>query len=580
VCAAGAVAGIVVGTASGQADLPPVAGVRERSGQLLVRPVQESQWVARGHNGNKLAAEARSLIAERTIRVLPITDIHVITATPGETEPDDCAALMATGYFEFAEPDWVVYPLSEPETRPDDPSIRSQWHLDRVRAPLAWNGYTGDGSIVCAFVDTGVDLTHPDLAPLLVPGFNSVSNTPQASGGLVADINGHGTAVAGSAVAMGNNNSGGSGVCWSARIMPIRATNLSSGSAFLSNVLYGASWAAFNGAKIVSVSYAGVESSSVESTGAAIKNNYGGLLVWAAGNSSSYITVDHPSTTVVGATDWNDVLAWDTSYGPGIDVMSPGVQVLVPAMGGGYAYRSGSSFAAPIAAGVLALAWSSAPTLTPDQAMSVLYRSSMPLEPVHPQNSTGWGRVDARRALEYARGVATPKAAEVLPAASIPPSVMSGLRARYYAMPGATVLPTTFSACALAESVIPRINFSGTSGFPGCPLASGFGVSIQGFIEIHTTGVYTLSLSSKDGSRLTIDGRRLIVNDGLHATRFRSGSVWLERGMHRLECDYFSSTAQPHLVLTIRGEQLGEVVVPASRFSFDTTVQAAAETWP
>jgi len=421
-----AFAGLAIGLApqqarSQEASPPPpappsfveVPGLREFSGQLLVRPVQESAWISRGFSAaqaNGASAAARRLLSRQALRVLPLTDIHVVALAPGETEAARCAELMSTGLYEFAEPDWIVYPARGPgETRPDDPSQLAQWQNTRIKATNAWNGFTGDGSITCAFVDTGVDLTHPDLAPMLVPGFNSVTNLTQGAGGQVSDVNGHGTSVAGAAAAMGNNFSGGSGVCWTARIMPIRATNYASGSAFMSNILYGASWAAFNGAKVVSVSYAGIESPSVEPTGQVIMQSYGGLLIWAAGNTSSNLSgFDYPSITIVGSTDVNDALAWDTSYGRAIDVMAPGVNVYIPTLGGGYAFKSGTSFAAPIAAGVLALAWSAAPTMTPAQAMTALYQSCNPLEVVSEFNNTGWGRVNAQGAVELARGTPVP----------------------------------------------------------------------------------------------------------------------------------------------------------------------------
>ena len=84
--------------------------------------------------------------------------------------------------------------------------------------------------------------------------------------------------------------------------------------------------------------------------------------------------------------------------------MAPGVSILVPRLGGGYWYDSGTSFATPIAAGVLTLAWSAAPSMTPDQALNVLYQSCDPLEPVTEFNSTGWGRVNAGNAVQRGTG--------------------------------------------------------------------------------------------------------------------------------------------------------------------------------
>ncbi len=551
-------------------------GQQERSGRLLVRPIQEATWVARGTSpvdAIKLTADARHALNADAISTLPDTDIFVVALRAGQTEESRAAELMATGLYEYAEPDWIIYPArsGQPIT-PDDPAFRQQWHLNRINAPRAWNATTGDGSIVCAFVDTGIDLTHPDLAPLLVPGFNAVNRVAQGAGGLVSDVNGHGTSVAGAAAAMGNNHSGSLGVCWSSRIMPIRASNYASGAAFLSDVLYGASWAAYYGAKVVSVSYTGVESSSIEPTGLVIRQSYGGLLVWAAGNNAANFSwFDHPSVTIVGSTDINDHRAPDTNYGRAIDVMAPGVSILVPRLGGGYWYDSGTSFAAPIAAGVLALEWSAAPSMTPDQAMNALYQSCDPLEPVSEFNNTGWGRVNAGNAVQRSTGHVAPKEAVFYPAEQSLGSTASGLRVRYFAMPGITTLPPTFNGTPLATSVLPAINCQQTNqgnpqSFVGCPLSWGFAMTVDGVIDIPTTGTYTLTLTSRDGSRLFIDQMLVLNNDGVHAPSFRSGTVMLEAGAHEIQCDYFSSGNQPSIMLNIRGQNAGDQTVPATMF--------------
>ncbi|MBX3377793.1 MAG: S8 family serine peptidase [Phycisphaeraceae bacterium] len=537
----------------------------------MVRPVQPDEWRRRGLDAvrsEEVAASARLAVASGTIRVLPGSDIHVIRLTPGVTEADYCRQLMATGLYEFAAPDWIVYPLSG-QTRPDDPMTERQWHLNAVRAPMAWNAWTGDGGITCAFVDTGIDLANPDFAPLLVPGYNAASNVAQSAGGQVSDVNGHGTSVAGVAVGMGNNRAGGSGVCWTAKIMPIRATNYASGSAFMSNILYGASWAAFNGARVVSVSYAGVEHPSVEPTGQVIRNSYGGLLVWAAGNTSSNLsTFDYEATTVVGGINQAGGLSYNTNYGRAIDVMAPGVSIWVPVPGGGYIYRDGTSFAGPIAAGVLALAWSAAPTMTPNQAMQALYQSCTPLEPVHEFNNTGWGLVNAVRAVEIATGRPVPREREVLPAMSIPPVLEQGLDVAAYRVLGANRVPL-MGGPPIWTGVGERIgapDFGAGVRTSRLPWLSYTAVKFTGLINIPSTGVYTFTVASRDGSRLIVDGRIVVLNDGLHDVVSRSGTVLLERGLHRVECQYFTSTANPSLAVTIRGNGLGEIPVTPAMF--------------
>ena len=129
-----------------------------------------------------------------------------------------------------------------------------------------------------AVLDTGVDGTHPDLAGKLLPGWNAVDSSNNT-----ADINGHGTAVAGTAAAATNNASGVAGVAWNAAILPVRITNSSDGYAYWSDIARGLSWAANQGADVANISY-GVSNSSTIASAAQSMRNKGGLVVVAAGN--------------------------------------------------------------------------------------------------------------------------------------------------------------------------------------------------------------------------------------------------------------------------------------------------------
>jgi hypothetical protein len=148
--------------------------------------------------------------------------------------------------------------------------------------------------------------------------------------------------------AIGNNNNQVAGTMWDASLLPIRCTNSSGGGAYLSDLTHGATWAAQNGAGSVSVSYSGVESSSVGTTGTTLKNSYDCLMVWAAGNSSYSLSssTDWSDVIIVSATDsGNNKASW-SNYGKPIDVAAPGVSVLTTSNGGGTQSVSGTSFSA------------------------------------------------------------------------------------------------------------------------------------------------------------------------------------------------------------------------------------------
>jgi subtilisin family serine protease len=562
IAAAGAVNFCLVVAALAQTVVPDPAAfqehphVREHSGRLLVRPRQPTDASA---ESTTRVETARARLEPWRVRTLQPMDIYVLQVPGDTTDLALATTLLATGDYEYAEPDWIVYPLG---LEPSDPAFGNDWHLRKIEAPAAWSRTTGDGSVTIAFVDTGIDITHPDLAPLLVPGLNSASYVTQAQGGDVTDINGHGTGVAGAAAAMGNNGSGACGVGWNFPIMPIRASNSPSGGAFFSDVLYGAVWAAANGAKIVSVSFAGIESDSVESTASSIKNNYGGLLVWGAGNSATSLNFDRPNTTVVGSTDQNDALASDSNYGPAVDVVAPGVSVFVPSRGGGWTWVSGTSYSTPIASGVLALIWSANPSLTPDQAMTALYQSCDDLGAPGRDNTFGWGRVNAARAL-----------ASVLPAsrtdtdlypATATSATLPMLLAQYYAVPSVTAPVSSWTAGP--AGTVSDLNFTLAAGasFPGAPPTANLGAVFTGAITVPSSAPYTFTVQSSDSARLYIDDRLVVDNSGAHSVRWRAGSIGLFAGPHTVRCEYATASGPITLVVRVRGRGLTDAPVPAS----------------
>src|SRR5262249_17298102 len=125
----------------------------------------------------------------------------------------------------------------------------NEWHLPIIQAPQAWDITTGSTNIIVAILDTGVDGTHPDLAGKLVAGWNFYDTNSDTS-----DLNGHGPAVAGTAVAASDNTLGVAGVAWDCMIMPIRVSD-SNGLAMTSTFATALTWAADNGARVANISF-------------------------------------------------------------------------------------------------------------------------------------------------------------------------------------------------------------------------------------------------------------------------------------------------------------------------------------
>ncbi|MFO0082444.1 MAG: S8 family serine peptidase [Phycisphaerales bacterium] len=259
---------------------------------------------------------------------------------------------------------------------------------------------------IVAIVDSGVDLTPPDLSSILVPGFNSVGiGRAQIDGGAVDDIGttGHGTRCAGVSVASVNNGIGIAGVASRARHMPIRCTDNPGGSALLSDILNGVRWAADNGADVISVSYWGVDNPTVQ-TSAIYARERGSVVLWAAGNSGRSCTRVNNlwPVLVVGATNRADDRLASSTFGSLLDLAAPGEAMLTTARGGLYTTSSGTSFATPMAAGVAAMIRAASPGMPPDRVAEILVASVDDLGPAGRDDVFGAGRVNVLRAVSMA----------------------------------------------------------------------------------------------------------------------------------------------------------------------------------
>ena len=378
-------------------------GLLEFSGLMIVRPLQPGELAARGETLDSIEtirARASARLEEHLVEYIPETDESIVSVPPGERENGFSRRLMATGDYQYAEPDWICHPTN---TIPNDPSYWQQWHHPRVRSPLAWDTTTGDPSLVIAIVDGGVQLDHPDLAGALVPGYNSDDDLPQSAGGDVYDVDGHGTFVAGLAGAIGNNGTHVTGMGWNFSIMPVRYYN-QPGGGYLHNILEGARWAAENGARCINVSQTGVEYNSVQTTGDYVKS-LGSLLLWAAGNDQRDLSwFDWDDVIIVGATDPNDDKASFSAYGLAVDVFAPGTDIYSTGMPSGLAIGSGTSASAPMAAGICALVWSNRPHLTADQVEECLFTGCVDLGAPGEDPYWGWGRIDAHASIAAAGG--------------------------------------------------------------------------------------------------------------------------------------------------------------------------------
>lgn len=316
---------------------------------------------------------------------------HVMSVPPGQSEQKILEKLARHPHVEFAELDQLL----PPGATTNDPLVASQWHLAKISAATAWDRSIGTGTII-AILDTGVDASHPDLAPQMVPGWNVYDNNADSS-----DVHGHGTSVAGTAAALGNNATGVASVSWGARIMPVRISD-PSGYGYFSTIAQGITWAADNGARVVNISY-GVSSSSTVRSAADAMRSKGGVVVVAAGNSGADTGgTASDSLVVVSATGSSDSRTSWSSFGADVDLAAPGEGIYTTARGGGYASVAGTSFASPVVAGAAALVKSLRPDFTAAQIEAALLSSAVDLGAAGKDPYYGNGRLDAAAAVSAA----------------------------------------------------------------------------------------------------------------------------------------------------------------------------------
>ncbi len=283
------------------------------------------------------------------------------------------------------------------QSLPNDPLYRLQPHLPQINASSAWDITTGDEDIIVGVVDSGIDLSHPDLQNKILGGFNIFGNNDNYD-----DVAGHGTLVAGIMAAESNNRRGVSGLSWDSPILAVKATD-ENGDSTSRHLAASILWAHANGAKVINVSFAPLWSNRVVQAAAEHVFNRGGLVVISAGNGGgSSKKGGYPEALFIGAVDGSDRIAPFSDRGPFVDLVAPGVSIQSTAIGAGYRTANGTSFAAPIVAGTLALAWSANPSLRPATMQNILADTAIDLGSKGKDATYGNGLIDAAAVVQAA----------------------------------------------------------------------------------------------------------------------------------------------------------------------------------
>jgi thermitase len=357
-----------------------------RPGQILVK--------FRTQTPPQQQKEALGALNLPVLEVLPDLMIQRVAVPEGQEETA-ARALSEDPRVEYAELDYVVHA----SIIPNDTYFYLQWALPKIQAPAAWDQTTGTSDVVVAIVDTGVDLSHPDLDGKIVAGWDFVHDDAIAQ-----DDHGHGTHVAGIAAAESNNSQGVAGVSWGARIMPIKVLD-DNGDGYYSDVAQGITYACDHGAQITNLSLGGSEYSATLADAVEEAYEDGCLMLAAAGNGGGN-GVDYPArypqVMAVAATNQSDVRAGFSDYGPEVEVAAPGVDIWSTLWPHTYGWKQGTSMSTPYVAGLAALLWSVCPELANTGIRGVIESTAKDLGPTGWDPYYGHGRIDAEKAIEYA----------------------------------------------------------------------------------------------------------------------------------------------------------------------------------
>jgi len=355
-----------------------------------------------GYMERRLGAQAAEIKANNRSAQISSSKISSTAAvtqqaieTFGRKQQDYCNQLVLSREdIASCSPNWVL----KISNLPNDSQLQSLWGItgaNGVAAPAAWDTTTGSQDVVVAIIDTGIDYTHQDLAAnVWVNPFEIAGNRIDDDGnGVIDDVyganfsgngrgagdpyddNSHGTHVAGTIGAVGNNNLGVVGVNWSIKIMALKFLSAngsgSTSAAILAiNYLIDLKSRGIN-VRVVNNSWGGGGDSPALREAIERADTAGILFTAAAGNSGLNIeeTPQYPAAYAVAnmlkvaAIDRDGNLASFSNYGLRlVDIAAPGVDILSTVPGNRYASYSGTSMATPHVTGVAALYLSNHPT--------------------------------------------------------------------------------------------------------------------------------------------------------------------------------------------------------------------------
>ena len=398
---------------------PPVQAPRYVPGEIVVKfkPGIDPNAIDRLNQNQKVSV----LETNNTLGFMRLK-------TPAGKSVEDMVAIYSRNPdVEYAEPNFIV----TAHMVPNDPYYHPyQWHLDNstyggINMETAWDISTGSSSVIVAVLDTGVAyedydiyLQARDLAgTTFVPGYDFINDDNHPN-----DDHSHGTHVTGTIAQTTNNSYGVAGVAFQTAIMPVKVLS-SSGGGTDTTVANGIQYAADNGAKVINMSLGGPSPSSVLEDAVEYAYSNGVTIVAATGNNGAE-AVGYPAAyeecIAVGATRYDEAIAYYSNYGQEIDLVAPGGDVTVDQNGDGnpdgvlqetinpnthdpkdfnFWFFQGTSMATPHVSGVAALVIAKYGDIGPDNVRQKLQTTAEDHGATGWDKYYGWGIVDAHKAI-------------------------------------------------------------------------------------------------------------------------------------------------------------------------------------
>ena len=356
-------------------------------------------------------------------KTVDLTSLYKITYKNDINEFRAARLLKSTGMFEYVETQTVPELLYVP----NDPKISTQYHLELIDVFRAWDIQKGDTNVVIGITDTGIDTDHPEIVGRIKHNYNDpIDGIDNDEDGYIDNFTGwdtgaddndpevyghHGNQVTGCASVNTDNDGDVAAPGFNTMLLPVKICN---NSGFLVGAYEGIVYAADHGADIINCSWGGSGSFNQYHQDIVnyATNNKGAVVVAAAGNSnetSYFYPASYANVVSVGGIDQNDK-KWVTSENEGsqfndlIDVVAPSYNIVSIWRGGGSGLIGrGTSFASPIASGVLGLIKAEYPDASPQKLAAILKSSTDDIYTVEGNEQyldmLGTGRINAYKAL-------------------------------------------------------------------------------------------------------------------------------------------------------------------------------------